>query len=346
MAETARKLRVGVLGLTHDHIWNMLPDLARSPLGELAAAADPNAELREKFSAGYGCPQVFASYEALLDEVALDAVLIYADNATSASLAVQAAQRGLHALVEKPMAANLAGAERMLAQAGQAGVLLMVNWPFAWRRGLRQALALAQAGKIGEVFSLKYRAAHAGPKEYGCSPYFYNWLHDPELNGAGALMDYCSYGAVLARYLLGMPQQVVGVAGRLQKDYIHTDDNAVIVMQWERAIAIAEASWTQVGNLTSYQTVVYGSQGTLFVGAGAEGKVYLADDQNPDGLELSVPDLPVEQRNGTSYFLQQASQRLPVVGLCSAQVGRDAQEILEAGLLSARRGATVTLPLG
>ena len=36
-------------------------------------------------------------------------------------------------------------------------------------------------------------------------------------------------------------------------------------MQWPRAMAVTEASWTQIGHLTSYETVIYGSEGTLFV---------------------------------------------------------------------------------
>ncbi|GIV78940.1 MAG: hypothetical protein KatS3mg050_3334 [Litorilinea sp.] len=263
----ADKLRVGVLGLTHDHIWGNLRDLNASPLGELVAAADPNQELLDKVQAEHGAGQVFLSYEEMLDSVELDAVYVFSDNATGAELAVMAAERGLHVMVEKPMAADLEGAVQMLAAARQAGVKLMVNWPFAWWPQLQKALEMARSGAIGQVFSTKYRSAHAGPKELGCTPYFYNWLHDADLNGAGALMDYCCYGAALARTVLGQPSRVTGVVGHLLKDYVTVDDNAVIVMQWPRAIAITEASWTQIGHLTSYVAVLYGSEGNPGGGA-------------------------------------------------------------------------------
>ena len=152
----------------------------------------------------------------------------------------------------------------------------MVNWPFVWWPQLQKAMAMAQAGEIGKLFSVKYRSAHAGPKELGCTPHFYNWLYDAHLNGAGALMDYGCYGSALARYLLGQPSRVTGVAGRLQKDYITLEDNAVIVMQYPRAIAITEASWTQIGHLTSYFATIYGSDGTLVVEPGSKGRLLLA----------------------------------------------------------------------
>jgi predicted dehydrogenase len=341
----ANKVRIGVLGLTHDHIWGNLKDLKASSLGELVAVADPNAPLRDKVEAEFGDIQGFASYEEMLDKVELDAVYIYGDNATGAVLAEMAAKRGLHLMIEKPMASTLAGADRMLAAAQAAGVKLMVNWPFAWWASLQHAMDMAQKGELGRLFSVKYRSAHAGPKELGCTPYFYNWLHDANLNGAGALMDYCCYGAALARHLLGRPSRIMGVADRLQKDYITLDDNAVIVMHYPGAIAVSEASWTQIGHLTSYVTAIYGSEGTLVIEPGVKGRIMLATREHEDGIEVKPPDLPASMQNATAHFLNCLVEDLPVEGLCSARVGRDAQEILEAGLISSLEGAAVSLPL-
>jgi predicted dehydrogenase len=51
---------------------------------------------------------------------------------TGADYGVAAAQKGLHILIEKPMAADYAGAVALYGAAKKAGVTLMVNWPFAW----------------------------------------------------------------------------------------------------------------------------------------------------------------------------------------------------------------------
>ncbi|CAN5758149.1 Gfo/Idh/MocA family oxidoreductase [soil metagenome] len=345
MAKKSKKLRVGVLGMTHDHIWGNLADLKQSALGELVAAADPNEELRAKVQKEYNCKNVFESYEELLEEAELDVVYVYGDNANGADLAALAALRGLHVMIEKPMAANLDGADQVLAAARRSGVTLMINWPFAWWPQLQKAMTMAQNGEIGKLFSVKYRSAHAGPKELGCTPYFYDWLYDAHLNGAGALMDYGCYGSALARYLLGQPSRVTGVAGRLQKDYITLDDNAVIIMQYPRAIAISEASWTQIGHLTSYFATIYGSDGTLVIEPGSKGRLLLATREHEDGVEVDVPALPAELQNASAYFLSRITQNLPVEGLCSAEVSRDAQEILEAALLSSTNGQAVSLPL-
>lgn len=340
----SESLRVGILGLTHDHIWGNLNQLNESSRGHLVAAADPNEELLVKIRNEYGCPDTFRSAEEMLRKTELDAVYVYADNATGAELAVKAASAGLHVMVEKPMASTLAGAVSMLAAARSGGVLLMVNWPFAWWPGLQKAMAMVEDGAIGRLTGTKYRSAHAGPKELGCTPYFYSWLHDPQLNGAGALMDYCCYGCALARHLLGVPSRVQGVAGHLNKDYVIVDDNAVIVMQWPRSMAIAEGSWVQIGHLTSYVAVLYGTEGTIVIERGG-GRVVLANEEHEDGIAVDVSQPPEFMQNATEYFLSRIAEGLPVEGLCSAEVGRDTQEILEAGLLSAARGEAVSLPL-
>ncbi len=336
-------IRIGILGLTHDHIWGNLDDLNNTSTGKLVAAADPNGPLLEKIRDEYGCGQVFDSYESMLDEAGLDAVYVYGDNKTGAELTVMAAERGLHVMVEKPMASTLEGAVTMVAAAEANGVKLMINWPFAWNPAFQKATAMALGGEIGTVFETKYRSAHAGPKELGCTPYFYNWLHDAELNGAGALMDYACYGAALARYVLGQPSRVTGVAGQLLKDYITLEDNAVILMQWPRAMAVSEASWSQIGDLTSYETIIYGSEGTLFVER--SGRLLLATREHGEGVAVDVPEPPVEAASASAYFLHCIANDLPIEGICSAAVGRDAQEILEAGLLSATYGEAVSLPL-
>jgi predicted dehydrogenase len=336
--------RIGVLGLTHDHVWGNLAALAAADNGELVAAADPNGPLLEKVRELYGCA-VYADHQEMLARERLDAVYVYGDNATGAELAALAAGRGLHVMVEKPMAADLAGADRMLAAAEQAGVRLMVNWPFAWWPQLQTAIEIALSGRLGRLWHVKYRAAHAGPREVGCSEYFCRWLYDARLNGAGALMDYCCYGAVLARALMGPPRSVVAVAGRFCKDDIDVEDNAILVMSYARGMATAEASWTQTDKLTSYTTVLYGTDATLMVEPRAGGRLWQADAESPDGIEVDVPPPPPHQADSAAHFLWGIETGEEFLPPCRPRESRDAQEALQAGLISARTGHAVELPV-
>jgi len=334
-------IRVGALGLSHDHVWDNLRSLSQSGLGRLVAAADPRSELQDKVRA-FGCERVFDSPHQLLEKEDLDAVYVYSDNCESTELAIEAARRGLHVMVEKPMAVDLAGAIRMRDTAGGAGVQLMVNWPIAWWPQLQQALRLAGEGRIGRVFQVNYRAAHAGPREVGCSDAFAEWLLDQARNGGGALTDYCSYGAALVCHLLGLPSRVTAVSGRLERTDTPAEDNAVLIMENEGAISTATASWTQVGHLTSYLPMIYGTEGTLVV-QGDE--LRLASREYPDGIQIEATEADPELRSSATLFLHHVRRGEPITGLCGPEVGLAAQEVLEAGLRAARTRQSIQLPL-
>src|SRR5262249_10487113 len=207
----AARLRVGVVGLTHDHVWGNLAAIAAGDLGQVVAAAEPAPGPRERFAHEHGSADLSPEYDAVLDRRDLDALLVFADNRRSVELGARALARGLPVMLEKPMAPDLAGAGRLLAAARPARASLMVTWPSAWRPAIRHGLELARAGRVGEPVQLSHRGGHAGPREFGCSPEFSAWLYDPVQNGGGALIDYCGYGALLARVLLGPPPE--GAAG-------------------------------------------------------------------------------------------------------------------------------------
>jgi predicted dehydrogenase len=345
-------LRVGILGLSHDHVWGNLAALAASDLGHAVAAADPNPQLRVRLERAHAGIAAQATYDALLERTDIDAVLIFADNRTSAELGVRALGRGLPVMIEKPMAADLAGADALLAAAHATRVPLMINWPTVWRPALRHGLALISSGAIGEPVQLSHRGGHAGPREFGCSPEFSEWLYDPHRNGGGALVDYCGYGAMLCRALLGKPLVVTAVAAHLRKDGLATEDNAVVVLRYPRALGLLEASWTQVGGEPAFAMIVYGDAGTVLVQQPrathegqqvGPGKVQLVRDQRSELID--PPSLSAEERDAPTYFLSRVKEGRPIDGLCSPEVARDVQEVLDAALRSSASGREVTLPV-
>lgn len=321
---------VAVLGLIHDHVWDNLPSLRDCEGAGLVAAWDENAPLRERVQNEYGC-RSYENVEKLFDQEDLDAVYVFSSNADGAKLAIQAMERGLHVLIEKPMAATLDAAERMGAASEKHNVRLMINWPFAWWPQLQHALKLAGDGAVGDVWQVRYRAAHQGPEEFGCSEYFCRWLLDPVKNGGGALMDYCCYGANLARVILGPPQSVTGTKATLCKSHA-VEDNGLVLMHYPKALAIAEGSWTQIGKLTSYLTVIYGTQGTLLVEPRLGGRLLLATSDTPEGEAVQVPNPPKHLTNSAEHFIWGIETGEAYQPLCQPDTGRDVQAILEAAL--------------
>jgi len=344
MAASKSKIRIGVLGLTHDHIWDNLKDLASCKDGTLVAVADPNEPLLERASKEYGCA-VHGDYETMIETEKLDAVYVYSDNAEGLELVECAADAGLDIMIEKPMAESLSSADDMLMVIRNAGVRCMVNWPITWWPQIQKGLDMALGGEIGRIWQVKYRAAHGGPKEMGCSPYFYEWLYDPSLNGGGAFADYCCYGAVLSRLILGMPSRVNGTAGRLTKEDITVEDNGVLVMTYPNAISIAEASWSQVGYMQTYSPLILGTEGTLLIEPNADGGILLATKKNPMGKRVKVPKAPASMKSASHHFIHCLKTGEDFHPMGDPRICRDAQEIVEAGILSAQEGSEMSLPL-
>jgi predicted dehydrogenase len=347
------RLNVGVLGLSHDHVWGNLAALAAGDLGRVVAASDPDPALRARLSAAHAGAEIHANHEALLARADIDAVLVFADNRGSVELGIRAIERRLPVMIEKPMAADPAGAEALLAAARAARQILMVNWPTVWRPALRHGLALARSGAVGEPVQLHHRGGHAGPREFGCSPQFCEWLYDPDRNGGGALVDYCGYGAILGRALLGQPVGVTAVSARLRKADLPAEDNAAVILRYPRALATLEASWTQIGGEPGLAMIVYGDAGTLLVyqpratregQAVGAGRVQLVTRDTSEWIE--PPPLPADERDGPTHFLSRVRDGRPVVDLCAAEWGRDVQEVLAAALRSAETRREVSLPLG
>jgi predicted dehydrogenase len=331
--------RVGIVGLIHDHIWGMVRWWRDAAGAELVGAADVNPPLLDKIRSEYGVPATYASYEELFDSQQLDIVTVAVDNAGTAAVVEAAAARGIHVMTEKPMSATLEQATRMVEACRKARVQLMVNWPTAWNPLVSTIDRLIAEGAIGDVHKVKYVAAHQGPKEIGCTHYFYEWLYDAERNGAGALMDYCCYGADMAAHWLGRPESVVGIKGTLVKPNFPVDDNAVILMKYPHAFGIAEASWTQQAADGGGNPSVYGSTGTL---SAIGNRIRLGRlNKDPEWLE---PDTPAPgKRNGAEYLLSCLRAGMAVEGMCSTETSYVAQEILQRGLDSAKSGREVSL---
>jgi predicted dehydrogenase len=339
----SKKYRVAVLGLVHDHVWGNLEQLATLPGAVVAGVADPHQALLDRVAKQYGWP-TYLSYEELVERERPDVVCVFTDNAKGAELTVWAAERGLQVMVEKPMASTVAGADRMLAAARKAGVRLMVNWPVVWRPQVQAALALASQPGFGPIWQVTHRAGHGGP-DVECSPYFREWILDAERNGAGALIDVCCYGANMASTLLGRPTQVFGTVGKLRRPEFPVEDNAIIVMSYPQAMATAEGCWGHVGQpITGYLATIWGTGGSVVFGPGRGGRLWSTTVEKPECVEITPPALEPHLSCGTAHFLWALETGSEFYPLCRAETCRNAQEILDAALISSRTGQSVSLP--
>ena len=99
----------------------------------------------------------YTNYREMLDSEKLDVVLFCSEIAGHAEIAEALAEPRIHIITEKPMAAILPDALRMVRAARRADVALLVNWPITWRPWVRVVKNLIEGGEIGDVWKFKWR---------------------------------------------------------------------------------------------------------------------------------------------------------------------------------------------
>lgn len=322
------EVRVGVAGLTHGHVWGLIDAWKKVEGAKLVAVAD-KTPLLDKAKGDFGTS--YTDWREMLEKEQLDALVVTSDNVESSEITIAALEKGIPCMVEKAMAANAKDADRMLAAQKASGKTLMINWPLAWNPWLweiKKALDTPWGeGGIGQVFHLRYRNGHHGPKEIGCDQWFVEWLYDETKNGGGAIADFGSYGAALARWLLGMPESVYAIKGNFTKDYDVPDDHAILVLKYPFGSAVLEGTWATVGFAGDPNPVIHGKNGTLSVVKG---------ELIQTGTPREVPPLP--QSNPAEYFLDCVRTGKTPAGIMDPEIAADACRILDAAIASTKSG--------
>src|SRR5438552_2557161 len=137
---TAR-YRVAVVGVAHMHVNELMRRFAEMPNVDMVAIADTGkAELNQTSPSTrahtlavarseIGIPRSYSDYRELLDRERPDIVLLCPELARTGEIGEAVAGHGAHIVTEKPMAASLADAQRLVRAVELAGLKLMVNWP-------------------------------------------------------------------------------------------------------------------------------------------------------------------------------------------------------------------------
>src|SRR6266567_3937161 len=146
---TERRLRVGVAGLGRAFTL-MLPTLAADPRVELVAAADPRTDARQRFAADFGA-RTYPSADELCADPAVEVVYIATPHQDHADHVAQAASRGKHVLVEKPMAITLDECRTMIDAAERAGTVLVVGHSHSFDRPILRTREIIASGAVGGV---------------------------------------------------------------------------------------------------------------------------------------------------------------------------------------------------
>ena len=321
----------------------------------LVGGMDVSADAREQFTRRYGV-DVYDDHTELFADA--DAVVITTPNKFHEEYAVSALERGLHVLLEKPLAHSLESAERIAAAAADAESHCMIGFNNRYSNAVRIVKNRIERGDLGRVTHVEANyVRRRGVPGRG------SWFTRRAIAGGGALIDLGVHAIDLALYLLGYPE-VTEVSGVTRSDFGPREDYAYLEMWGEDAgpgafdVDDSSSAFIRCGDgrtvslEVAWATNRPSSHEFVVNGTGAAARfdllehdltVYSASTVGPDHLE----DTTVEARGNDTHrdeqraFFDAIGAGVEVEG--NVEEALVVQRIIDAIYRSSEEGQTISL---
>jgi len=194
---------------------------------ELVAVSDAVPSKLEQ----YKPLKIFHTGEELINSGLVDAVIIATPHYQHTSLGIAALKEGLHVMVEKPISAHKADAERLIA-AHRARPELVFAGMFQLRAEPRylKIRNLLQSGELGQVIRMSWIMTDWFRTEayYASGGWRATWKGE----GGGVLLNQCLHNLDVLQWLLGMPSMVRGFCQLGRFHEIEVEDNVTAYLEF------------------------------------------------------------------------------------------------------------------
>jgi predicted dehydrogenase len=221
--------RIGILGFAHGHVGMYCTQWRANPVWgvSLIAGWDHDAA-RLKSAAEQHQVEPAPSAAALLSRSDIDAVVIGAETAYHADLAVQAAKAGKAIILQKPMALTLAEADRIVEAVQHSGVPFTLAWQMrvdAQNLAIRQII---ESGDLGRIYMVRRR--HGLSTQLWGDGFKTSWHASKTLN-RGMWADDAAHPIDMLLWLFGEPETVTAEVATLRSPDV-PDDNGIAIFRY------------------------------------------------------------------------------------------------------------------
>jgi len=271
---------LGNMGRHHVRVYSENPNVT------LVAVCDNNGQLATQFQEKYEV-QSFTDYKEMMDTLTLDAVSIVASTRLHYDIAKYAILKGIHVLIEKPIADTIEKANELIALAAQKKVTLMVGHIERFNPSVQVVETLIKQGDIGNIITISTKRAGGFPTQ---------------IKDANVLIDLAVHDIDIIHTLIGksIPTKVTINTGRaIAKD---REDYADILLQYDTISAFVQVNWitpTRVRTLSvtgdkGHIQMDYIAQTVTLYKSAVSTQVTPSGDTNislplADGISIDVP---------------------------------------------------------
>jgi len=353
-----KKLKVAGLNFDHMHMGDLLRKCHEHPGVEIVGVCDEDPRRMRAAVAAFGLPRarVFTDPHRCLREAEPDFVILCPATARHAEYVELVAPYGVHMFVEKPFAASLRDADRMIAAARRARRLLAINWPLRWYPCHVTAHRLLGEGRIGALQEVHYYDGNRGPlwhlaDKVEVTPTAAmkrrSWFYRSDCGG-GSLLDYLGYGTTLGTWFHGgrKPTEVTAVVDRPRG--LEVDEHSVTVARYAAGLSTFETRWGTFTDPWTLQPqprcgfVLKGEDGTIS-SYDYEPTIRVQTRAKPRARDIPVDRLRPPHHDPIAYFVHCIREGLPVEGPLAPAVARIGQQIVDSAMQSARLRRSVRL---
>jgi predicted dehydrogenase len=193
------RFRVGFIG--GGTIANWHAERVRDLGHDVVGIADIEPDARREFADRFDASATYEDYEEMLSHADLDVVVVAVPNVLHADCAVAALEEDLNVFVEKPLAHDLEGAERIAAAARDSEGEVMVGFMKAFEADVETIEALQREGTFGDIYEVNVEYV----RQRGI-PQIGSWFTRESTAGGGVVIDIGVHMLHLALHLLDFPE--------------------------------------------------------------------------------------------------------------------------------------------
>lgn len=356
----ARKWKVAGINFDHMHMGDLLRLVHEHPYAEIVGVGDEAPERMEAAARNFAIPaeRCYTDFRRCLEETRPDVVLLCPKTGEHGDYVETVAPYGVHILVEKPMAASLMDADRMIQAVRATGKTLVINWPLAWYPPHITTKRLINEGVIGTVREVHYYDGNRGPlrhvadkkettAEEAARQKSESWWYQKEAGG-GSLLDYLGYGVTLGTWFHNgrAPLEVTTVVD--ESPGLEVDEHSITVARYDVGLSKFETRWGTFTDPWTLQPqpkcgfVVVGTEGTIS-SYDYEQVIRLQTSAQLETREIPVDDLLPPRQNSIQYLIHSLETGEPIQGPLDPYLCRIGQQIVDTAVKSAQEKRTLPL---
>jgi predicted dehydrogenase len=280
------KLGVALLGLDHWYAaFHLAPAIAGSERVRLVAVAHDDAAKAQQVAQANGAELWTTDARAALERHDVDIVVALYSTDRNVAICEQAAALGKHIVSVKPMALDLAGADRIVQAVRAAGVhFFPLDSSWRLRADAQQIKRWIAEGRIGQPLRYLQTLNSSLPLDWPGGQEA-SWWIDPARVPGGAWIDHAIYAVDMMRWLLDSePIAVSGTIGNQRHTHLQLEDYGLATYTLANgATAVIEDTWTADRGFGYSRSEILGSAGAVVDDTSTWGRIGLRGNFGFDG---------------------------------------------------------------